>query len=131
MAAPNKHVQTRLKRELVIWLATVGRDGHPHAVPVWFWWDGKFVLIYAVPGQTVRDIKANPNVALHLNTDPVGDDVVRIDGTARIDPKQLPAYKVPNCVRKYREQIKGFDWTPKVFSDQYHYAIRVTPIRFH
>ena len=128
---PTKHVVTRLRRELVIWLATVGRDGHPHVVPVWFWWDGKSLLIYAVPGQKVRDIQANPNVALHLNTDPVGDDVVRIDGTAKIDSRQAPAYKVPGYVRKYREQIKGFDWTPKVFSDQYHFAIRVKPTRFH
>jgi PPOX class probable F420-dependent enzyme len=128
---PAKHVETRLKRELVIWTATVGRDGHPHVVPVWFLWDGKSVLIYAVPGQKVRDIEANPNVALHLNTDPVGEDVVRIDGTAKIDPKQPPAYKVPNYVRKYREQMKGLDWTPKVFSDQYRVAIRVKPTRFH
>jgi PPOX class probable F420-dependent enzyme len=128
---PAKHVETRLKRELVIWIATVGRDGHPHVVPVWFLWDGKSILIYAVPGQKVRDIEANPNVALHLNTDLVGEDVVRIDGMAKIEPKQPPAYKVPNYVRKYREQIRGFDWTPKVFSDQYHVAIRVKPTRFH
>jgi PPOX class probable F420-dependent enzyme len=128
---PAKHVETRLKREPVIWIATVGRDGHPHVVPVWFLWDGKSILIYAVPGQKVRDIEANPNVALHLNTDPVGEDVVRIDGTAKIEPKQPPAYKVPNYVRKYREQFRGFDWTPKVFSDQYHVAIRVKPTRFH
>jgi PPOX class probable F420-dependent enzyme len=128
---PDKHVQTRLKRELVIWLGTVGRDGHPHAVPVWFWWDGKSFLIYSVPGQKVHDVEGNPNVTLHLNTDPVGDDVVRIDGTAKIDPKQPPAYKVPNYVRKYREQIQGFDWTPKFFSEKYHIAIRVRPARFH
>ena len=128
---PAKHVETRLKRELVIWIATAGRDGHPHVVPVWFLWDGKSFVIYAVPGQKVRDIEANPNVALHLNTDPVGEDVVRIDGTANIDPKQPPAYKVPNYVRKYREQIQGLDLTPKVFSDQYHVAIRVKPTRFH
>ncbi len=128
---PAKHVETRLKRELIIWIATAARDGHPHVVPVWFWWDGKSFLIYAVPGQKVRDIEANPHVALHLNTDPVGEDVVRIDGTAKIDPTQPPAYKVPNYVRKYREQIQGFDWTPKVFSDQYHVAIRVKPARFH
>ena len=127
---PSKHVVTRLKRELVIWLATTGRDGHPHVVPVWFWWDGKSFLMYAVPGQKVRDIQANPNVALHLNTDPVGGDVVRIDGTANIDSRQPLAYKVPGYVRKYREQIKGFDWTPKGFSEQYHFAIRVKPIRF-
>jgi PPOX class probable F420-dependent enzyme len=129
---PHKHVLTRLKRELVIWLVTVGPDRQPHAVPVWFCWeDGKSFLIYSVPGQKVRDIEANPNVALHLNTDPVGEDVVRIDGTAKVDSKQPPAYKVPNYVRKYREQIQGFDWTPKVFSEKYHLAIRVRPTRFH
>ena len=127
----DKHVQTRLKRELVIWLVTVGRDGRPHAVPVWFWWDGTSFLIYSVPGQKVRDIEANPNVALHLNSDLVGDEVVRIDGTAKVDPKQAPAYKGPNYVRKYREQIQGLDWTPKVFSEKYHFAIRVRPNRFH
>ncbi|MHB8614034.1 MAG: TIGR03667 family PPOX class F420-dependent oxidoreductase [Candidatus Dormibacteraceae bacterium] len=128
---PAKYVETRLRRELVIWIATVGRDRHPHVVPVWFLWDGKSILIYAIPGQKVRDIGANPNVALHLNTDPVGGDVVRIDGTAKIDPKQPPAYKVPNYVRKYRQQIQGFGWTPKVFSDQYHVAFRVKPTHFH
>ena len=128
---PSKHVVTRLKRELVIWLATAGRDGVPHVVPVWFWWDGESILIYAVPGQKVRDIQSNPNVALHLNTDPVGEDVVRMDGTAKIDPRLPPAYRVPGYVRKYRDQIKGFDWTPKVFSDQYHFAILVKPTRFH
>jgi PPOX class probable F420-dependent enzyme len=79
----------------------------------------------------VRDIEANPNVVLHLNTDPEGEDVVRVDGKARIDPKQPPAYKVASYVRKYRDLIKGFDWTPKVFSEQYHVAIRVRPTRFH
>ncbi len=129
---PSKHVQTRLKRELIIWLATAGRDGHPHVVPVWFFWDdGESVLIYAIPGQKVRDIEANPHVALHLNTDGVGEDVVRIDGTAKIDPEQPPAYRVPNFVRKYREQIQGLDWTPKVFSEKYHIAIRIQPTRYH
>jgi Pyridoxamine 5'-phosphate oxidase len=36
-----KAVQKRLEKDLIIWLATGGRDGHPHAVPVWFLWDGK------------------------------------------------------------------------------------------
>jgi len=128
---PEKHAQSRLKKDLVIWLATCGRDGSPHVLPVWFLWDGETFLIYSVPGQKVRDIEANPNVALHLNTDPEGEDVVRVQGTAKIVPKQPPAYQVPSYVRKYREQIKGFGWTPKVFSEQYHVAVRVRPTRFH
>jgi PPOX class probable F420-dependent enzyme len=128
---PSKHEVTRLKRELVIWIATVGRDGQPHVVPVWFWWDGESFLIYAVPGQKVRDIQANPNVALHLNSDPVGDDVVRIDGKAKIDPKHPPANKVSGYMRKYREHIEGIGMTPQAFADQYRHAIRVRPTRFH
>ncbi|HXM71690.1 MAG TPA: TIGR03667 family PPOX class F420-dependent oxidoreductase [Candidatus Dormibacteraeota bacterium] len=128
---PSKHEVTRLKRELVIWIVTVGRDVHPHAVPVWFWWDGESFLIYAVLGQKVRDMQANPNVALHLNTDPVGEDVVRIDGIAKIDPKHPPASKVAGYLRKYREHIQGIGMTPQEFDEQYHHAIRVRPTRFH
>jgi PPOX class probable F420-dependent enzyme len=128
---PDKHAQSRLKKDLVIWLVTCGRDLHPHAVPVWFLWDGETFLIYSVPGQKVRDMEANPNVTLHLNTDPEGEDVIRVDGTAKVVPNQPPAYQVPAYVRKYRELIKGYGWTPKVFAKQYHVAVRVRPTRFH
>lgn len=100
-------------------------------MPVWFLWDGKAFLIYSVPGQKVRDIQLNPKVNLHLNTDPEGNDVVRIDGTAKVDARQPPAYKVPAYIRKYRELIKGFGWTPQHFSEQYHFALRVQPKRWH
>jgi PPOX class probable F420-dependent enzyme len=128
---PSKHAVTRLKRELVIWLATAGRDGHPHVVPVWFWWDGKSFLVYAVSGQKVRDIQANPNVALHLNSNPAGDDVVRVDGTAKIDPKHPPASKVVGYLRKYRKQLRGIGMTPQEFSEEYQHAIRIRPTRFY
>ena len=115
----------------MLWLATAGRDRRPHAVPVWFWWDGDSFLVYSVPGQKVRDIEANPKVQLHLNSDPEGGDVVRIDGLAKIEHDQEPAFKVPPYVRKYRTLIKEYGWTPKVFSDQYHVPIRIRPTRSH
>lgn len=131
MSVPNKHAQSRLKKDLIIWLGTVGGDGRPHAVPVWFLRDGKSFLIYSIPGQKVRDIEANSNVNLHLNTDPEGEDVVRVDGSAKVVGEHPPAYKVPAYVRKYRELIKGYDGTPKVFSEQYKVASRVKPTQFH
>jgi len=127
----DSHVRSRLRKEIVIWLATAGRDGKPHAVPVWYWWDGDSFLVYSVPGQKVRDIEANPNVQLHLNSDPVGDDVVRIDGIARLDPDQPPAFRIPAYMRKYRAQIRALEMTPTGFSDQYHVVIRITPTRVH
>jgi len=125
-----KGAQGRLQKEIVIWLGTVGADGHPHAVPVWFLWDGQSFLIYSVPGQKVRDIEANPKVTLHLNTTFDGGDVVRIDGEAKRRRRQPPAYKVPKYIRKYRALVKSYGWKPESFSREYNVAIRVRPTRF-
>jgi PPOX class probable F420-dependent enzyme len=126
----DRKLQSRLKKELVIWLVTAGRDGKPQAVPVWFLYDGDSFLIYSQPGIKVRHVKENPNVALHLNTDEVGDVVVRASGTAKISRSEPPADKVPAYVRKYGAQIKGFGWTPRVFAEKYPHAIRVRSLRF-
>jgi PPOX class probable F420-dependent enzyme len=129
--ARGKHIQARLKKDLIIWMATVGRDLRPHVVPVWFLWDGSSFVIYSLPGQKVRDIKGNPKVALHLDTDPEGEDIIRVEGDADLPDRAKPAYKVPDYVRKYARLIKGYGWTPESFSAQYNVAIRVRPIRFH
>ena len=128
--ASGKRAQRRLEKEIVIWLSTVGADGSPHAVLVWFWWDGASFLIYSVPGQKVKDIEANPKVALHLNTTPDGGDVLRVDGSAKRLRRQPPAYKVPGYIRKYVALIKSYGWKPEGFSRDYNVALRVTPTRF-
>ena len=127
----SKHVQNRLKKEIVIWLVTAGRDRRPQAVPVWYLWDGKSFLIYAQPGIKVRHVKANPYVELHLNSDEVGDDVVRVSGYATIPKSQAPAHREPAYVRKYRDQIEGLGMTVEGFAEQYLYPIRVRRLRFH
>ena len=130
MIAPSKHVQSRLKKEIVIWLVTAGRDRRPQAVPVWFLWDGTSFLIYAQPGIKVHHVKANPFVEIHLNSDPVGDDVVRVSGYATIPKSQPPAHKEPAYMRKYRGQIEGLGMTAEDFGKQYPYPIRVRRLRF-
>ena len=124
-AAVDAKTRRRLERELVAWLATVGADGRPSVVPVWFLWDGASFLIYSVPGVKVRNVEGNPNVELHLNSTSDGGDVVRIDGTARVARRQPPAYKVPAYVRKYRALIKSYGWTPESFSAEYHVPVKV------
>jgi len=130
VVAPGRHVQSRLKKELVIWLVTTGRDLHPQAVPVWFLWDGKSFLIYAQPGVKVRHVKANPYVELHLNSDEVGDDLVRVSGYAIIPKSQAPAHREPAYMRKYRSHIQGLGMTGESFAEQYPYPIRVRRLRF-
>ena len=126
-----KHVQSRLKKEIVIWLVTAGRDRKPQAVPVWFLWDGKSFLIYAQPGIKVGHMRVNPYVELHLNTDFVGDDVVRVSGYATIPKSQPPAHREPAYMRKYRDQIEALGMTVESFAEQYLYPIRVRRLRFH
>ena len=122
-------IQRHLEKDEVIWFATVGADERPHAVPVWFWWDGSSFLIYSVPGQKVRDIQANPHVQLHLNTDRAGDFVVRFEGEADIVHGHPPATKMTKYMSKYRDRVRGFGWTTKYFAETYHVAIRVRPSR--
>lgn len=125
-----KRVQRRLEREVVLWLATSGAEGRPHVVPVWFLWDGDSFLIYSLPGQKVRDIEANPLVALHLDSNAEGGDVVRVDGTAARLRRHPAAYKVPAYVRKYAALIKSYGWTAESFSKDYHVVLRVRPTHF-
>jgi len=127
----DRQTRSRLKNDIVIWLVTAGRDRRPHAVPVWFWWDGKTFLIYAVSGQKTRNVRENRYVELHLNSDPAGNVVVRVEGTASSPRTQPPAHKVRGYIRKYGDQIKDLGMTPQQFAEDYKVPIRVRPTRFH
>lgn len=120
----------RLRTEQILWLATVRADGQPQASPVWFVWDGETFLIFSQPdAQKLRNLAANPRVAVHVDTDEAGEDVVTIDGTAAVDPDvpssdQLEEYQV-----KYREAIQGIGTTPADLARDYSVAIRIRPTR--
>jgi PPOX class probable F420-dependent enzyme len=124
----DRHVQSRLRKEQVIWLTTSGRDLKPQAVPVWFYWDGRSFLIFAQPGRKVGDIRENPNVELHLNSDEAGDDVIRVSGQAAIATRVRPS---PGYNRKYRSAIKNLGMTEESFFRDYHHPIRITRLRYH
>jgi PPOX class probable F420-dependent enzyme len=127
----DRHVESRLKREIVIWLVTAGRDLQPQAVPVWYLWDGTSFLIYAQPGIKVRHVRENPKVELHMNSDEAGEDLVRVSGTATIPKSQPRADKEPAYLKKYRSQILNLGMSVEDFAARYRYPIRVRRLRFH
>lgn len=76
------HVEERLTTDRVYWLATVGMDGHPRVRPV----DGLFIegVIYvggSPKTRWVRDVAANPNVAVHLDG---VDRVLTLEGKVEV-----------------------------------------------
>ena len=123
-----KHADRRLREEAIIWLTTVRSDGQPQPVPIWFFWDGRTVLIYSQPNQQkIRNIRANPRVALNLNSTPQGGDIVRILGTAELPDAWPPATAFPEMIEKYRAAIGQIGLTPEGYAAAYSVAIRITP----
>lgn len=124
----------RLREETIGWLVTVRADGTPQPSPIWFLWENGEFLIYSQPDQQkLRNIARNPKVALHLDGDGRGGDIVIVTGEARIDHDAPPANVVPAYVAKYQPGFTRIGMTAEEFARSYSVAIRVTPtaIRGH
>jgi PPOX class probable F420-dependent enzyme len=122
--------QQRLRSEQIAWLTTVRADGQAQSSPVWFLWDGQTFLLYSQPGaQKVRNLAANPKVALHLDDDGGGDDIVTVEGTAAVEPGTPRADRVREYLAKYRSAIEALGYEPGPFARTYSTAIRVRPTR--
>ncbi len=119
----------RLDDELIIWLTTVNPSGQPQSSPVWFWWDGSEFLVYSLPSARVRNVRHNPKVALNLDGNGEGGDIVTIEGIARIDRSGPPASVHTEYVAKYQRKFEQHGWTPEWFASRYSVPIRIEPTR--
>ncbi len=123
-----QRVARRLQQERIIWLTTVDSSGQPQPRPVWFLWDGESFLIYSRPNTAkLRHILHNPNVALNLDGDGAGGDIIVFNGVAAIDEADLPTESVPGYVEKYSAGFERIGMTAAQFSEAYAVAVRVNP----
>jgi PPOX class probable F420-dependent enzyme len=94
---------------------------------VWFLWDDGSILLYSQPDTPkLRNIAANPRVALHLNDDGRGDDVVILSGRAA-ESADPPAHELPVYLEKYGDLIERNGWTPESFAADYSVPVRIRP----
>ena len=126
-------VESRLQTNLMAWLTTVNPAGRPDSVPVWFLVrDDDTILVYSQPGKAkLRNIEANPNVALGLDVTDIGRDIIRFEGKAVRATEHPPADAVPEYVAKYVERIGAIFGTPERFGEAFSEAIVITPTRLH
>jgi PPOX class probable F420-dependent enzyme len=127
-------VARHLREEIVVWLTTVTPAGAPLPAPVWFVWDGAdSVRMYSMPGTRIRNVEANPRVALNFAGDGQGGDIVVISGRAAIDPGAPGADRDDAYLAKYRKRIERIALTPEGFAQRYSVPvhIRFTRVRGH
>ena len=124
------HADARLRDEKIAWLTTVRGDGQPQSSPVWFLYtDGEIVVYSRATTQKVRNVRANPKVAVHLRDIDDGADVVSIEGDAVVDDSYPQAASIPEYIRKYRSMIADLRMDPTSFARAYSVPIRIRPLR--
>lgn len=120
----------RLDDERIIWLTTVSENGTPQASPVWYWFDGEVFWVYSLdPSPRLDNIAANPNVALNLDGNGRGGDIVTIEGRAQIDRAAPSAAEVDAYVARYGNRMDRGWGGPEQFAAKYPAPIRITPTR--
>ncbi len=85
---PWNKIDTWLRGFRSIWVGTTRPDGRPHAVPVWYIWDGQ-TLYFASnrTSQKARNLSLQPSIVVHAGD---GDDAIILEGRAAVvtDPNE-------------------------------------------
>lgn len=89
-----------------IWVSTTRPDGRPHAVPVWYIWDGRnLYFISARQLQKSRNLARQPWIVVHAGD---GDDVIILEGSTEIVTDQAELQRVETAYRaKYVDPGSG------------------------
>lgn len=124
-------VERRLRDEPIAWLTLVDPAGTPQPAPIWFLWDGESALIYSDKNaKRLSHLRKNPRVALNLDGNGHGGDIVVLTGEVIEDASAPAPQDNPPYLAKYGEQIAGGSWrTPEVFAETFGVPLRFTPTR--
>lgn len=121
----------RLETEQVAWFGTIGRDGYPHAVPIWFLWrDGRALIMSEPETAKVRNLRAHDRVLLHLEAGADGEQLTVLRGTAAISPEPSSAWveRIGDAyTAKYDAWLQRLGLTTATMAERYSVLIEVTP----
>ncbi len=93
-------------------LAYTGLDGFPRAIPIGFLWDGtQFIMGTATNSPKMQALRANPKVALTIDTNTFPPHVLLVRGTASVEIVDGVAPEYLEGTKKYvaPEQWEAFE----------------------
>ena len=121
----------RLASEQIAWIGTTGRDGFPHAVPVWFLWRDGRALIFSEPATAkVRNLRADGRVVLHLEAGDDHEQLTGLRGTATLSPRPAAEWLDEigdEYAEKYRGGLSGLKMSLAEMAVRYSVVIEITP----
>jgi PPOX class probable F420-dependent enzyme len=127
------HALERLETERLAWLGSNGRNGFPHAVPVWFLWHEGAILVFSQPGAAkTKNLRVDPRALFHFEAGADGEDFQLIQGTVEIsdeDASQWVERVGEPYLAKYRAGIEGLGWTLDQMAADYSVVLILTPER--
>lgn len=123
-------IGARLDRELVAWLTTVSPTRGPQPSMIWFVTEADHFVIYSkAPTPRLRNIEADARVAVHLNSDQDGGDLLIFEGEALIMGADVPPSGDATYVAKYEPHLARWDFTWETYDIGYPVRIHVHPRR--
>ncbi len=118
MPEPTDHQSSFLAEANVAVLATVDRQGRPHAAPVWYLWeDGELVISTGRGSQKHRNIEGNPEITVVVDRRTLPYFALMLHGSAEIGPplsasdrlRLATRYLGEDLGRRYVERTTGED----------------------
>ena len=128
----NRKLRAFLEKPRIARLATVGRDGYPHVVTIWFVRDGDDIVFGCErTDQKSRNVERNPRAAVVIGGDPKTDDagyMIQGDAVLEDDPDRRVTELIVRRYEKKRsadELLAESGWHPVIFRLKPHKVIRV------
>jgi general stress protein 26 len=115
---PWSWVEERMKASRNYWIGSTRPDGRPHVMPVWgVWVDGELYFGTGSDSRKARNLAANPNVVVHLES---GDECVIFEGIVE-EVSDRPI--LVKTAKAYAEKYPGYTPDPEPSPGQVNYRL--------
>jgi PPOX class probable F420-dependent enzyme len=124
-----QEVASRLESDQYGWLTTVAKSGQPVPKLVWFYFDGKDVIVYSMPNAAkVSHIASHPRVSLNLDSNGNGGGVIVVGGEATVDATGVDGRDDKPFWAKYKADAERFGLTEDFAAYSTRLTIRVDKV---